>query len=253
MTCSGWRPQSARTLMSGERIMSFANPVPKTFARVKAGLFLALSIPLFGLIGRAGVDDLGANPIETITRSTGWWTLALLLATLSLTPLRRLSGWSWPGRLRRMLGLYAFFYACLHFGTYLILDQFFDWAAIVKDVAKRPYITAGFAAFLGLIPLALTSTDRMIRRLGGKRWKRLHRLVYFIAITGVVHFAWLVKKDLSEPLAFGGVLAFLLGFRLLDAAWKNAARNRPENTPRCPAPKAGRSPVADTMGAGSKH
>jgi sulfoxide reductase heme-binding subunit YedZ len=174
------------------------------------------------LIGNGVLDQLGANPIEKITRTTGYWTLTLLLVTLSATPLRRVLGWPWLGRFRRMLGLFAFFYGCLHFLTYLVLDQFFDWPGIVKDIAKRPYITVGFTAFLLLIPLAVTSTDGMIRRLGGKRWRRLHRLVYVIAIGGVVHFWWLVKKDITAPAADAAILAALLGFRVIDAVRRRA-------------------------------
>jgi sulfoxide reductase heme-binding subunit YedZ len=197
--------------------MNIRNPSPKALIALKRGLFLILLIPLFNLIGNGVLDQLGANPIEKITRTTGYWTLTLLLVTLSATPLRRVLGWIWIGRFRRMLGLFAFFYGCLHFLTYLVLDQFFDWPGIVKDIAKRPYITVGFTAFLLLIPLAVTSTDGMIRRLGGKRWRRLHRLVYVIAIGGVVHFWWLVKKDITAPAADAAILAALLGFRVIDA------------------------------------
>ena len=181
----------------------------------KGLVFLAALIPFVKLAWLGWNDGLGANPIEKITRTTGYWTLTFLLITLTATPLRTLSGWNWPVRWRRMLGLFAFFYACLHFLTYLVLDQFFDWPAIVKDIAKRPYITVGFPAFVMLIPLALTSTNNMVRRLGGKRWKMLHRLVYVIAIAGVVHFWWLVKKDITEPLQFAAVLTLLLGFRFI--------------------------------------
>ncbi len=181
----------------------------------KGLVFLAALIPFVKLAWLGWNDGLGANPIEKITRTTGYWTLTFLLITLTATPLRTLSGWNWPVRWRRMLGLFAFFYACLHFLTYLVLDQFFDWPAIVKDIAKRPYITVGFPAFVMLIPLALTSTNNMVRRLGGKRWKMLHRLVYVIAIAGVVHFWWLVKKDITEPVQFAAVLAVLLGFRFI--------------------------------------
>jgi len=139
--------------------------------------------------------------------------------TLSVTPVRRLTGWNWLIRLRRMLGLFAFFYACLHFFTYVGIDQFFDWRTIVADIAKRPYITVGFASFLLLIPLAVTSTNAMQRRLGGKRWQRLHRLVYVAAAGGVVHYLWLVKKDISQPLLYGLLLVVLLGMRL---AWRFA-------------------------------
>lgn len=181
----------------------------------KGLVFLAALIPFVKLAWLGWNDGLGANPIEKITRTTGYWTLTFLLITLTATPLRTLSGWNWPVRWRRMLGLFAFFYACLHFLTYLVLDQFFDWPAIVKDIAKRPYITVGFPAFVMLIPLAVTSTSNMVRRLGGKRWKMLHRLVYVIAIAGVVHFWWLVKKDITEPLQFAAVLTLLLGFRFI--------------------------------------
>jgi sulfoxide reductase heme-binding subunit YedZ len=184
--------------------------------RLKALVFLAALLPLALLLTAAWQDNLGANPIERITHNTGYWTLTFLLVSLGVTPLRQLSGASWLVRLRRMLGLFAFFYACLHFLTYLVLDQFFDWSAIAKDILKRPYITVGFAAFVLLIPLAVTSTNAMQRRLGGKNWKRLHRLVYLIATAGVVHFAWRVKKDLSRPLLFAGILALLLVLRWIN-------------------------------------
>ncbi|HYE36420.1 protein-methionine-sulfoxide reductase heme-binding subunit MsrQ [Methylocaldum sp.] len=218
--------------------MNIRNPSPKTLTALKRGLFPILLIPLFNLIGNAVLDHLGANPIEKITRTTGYWTLTLLFVTLAVTPLRRISGWPWLGRFRRMLGLFAFFYGCLHFFTYLVLDQFFDWPGIVKDIAKRPYITVGFTAFLLLIPLAVTSTDGMIRRLGGKRWRLLHRLVYVIAILGVVHFWWLVKKDITAPAVDAAILAILLGFRVIYAvrgpgAAANTAANR--TSPRRPA------------------
>ncbi|OZA28038.1 MAG: sulfoxide reductase heme-binding subunit YedZ [Hydrogenophilales bacterium 17-61-9] len=170
-------------------------------------------LPLVRLIVLGFNGDLGANPIEFITRSTGTWTLVGLMLTLSVTPLRRLSGHADLIRYRRMLGLFTFFYAGLHFSTYLWLDQFFDPAAIVKDIIKRPFITVGFTAFVLLIPLAVTSTHAMMRRLG-RRWQQLHRLVYAIAILGVVHYLWLVKKDLTEPLIYGVVLTLLLLMRL---------------------------------------
>ena len=190
----------------------------------KCLVFLAALIPLAKLAWLASHQGLGANPIEKITHTTGYWTLSFLLLTLTATPLRALSGWLWPVRWRRMLGLFAFFYACLHFLTYLVLDQFFDWTAIVKDIAKRPYITVGFAAFVMLTPLAATSTNNMVRRLGGRRWKLLHRLVYLIGILGVVHFWWLVKKDITEPAQFAGVLTLLLGFRVVQAVRKRLVR-----------------------------
>ena len=182
----------------------------------KAGVFLLALLPLLNLINAGLRDNLGANPIEKITHVTGYWTLSFLLIGLSATPLRRLSGWFWPIRLRRMLGLFAFFYACLHFLSYLVLDQFFDWPAIIEDINKRPYITVGFSAFLLLIPLALTSNDYLTRKIGGKNWRRLHSMVYPIAIAGVIHFAWLVKKDLATPLIFAGILTVLLIVRRIN-------------------------------------
>lgn len=186
----------------------------KALARIKIAAFCLALLPLGKLGVNAYLDNLGANPIEKITHVTGFWTLTLLMVTLAATPLRRLSGWTWPIRLRRMLGLFAFGYGSLHLLAYLVLDQFFDWEAIVQDIAKRPYITVGFPAFLLMVPLAVTSTDNMLRRLGGKNWLRLHRLVYPCAVGGVVHYWWLVKKDLSNPLAFASVLAILLGVRV---------------------------------------
>jgi methionine sulfoxide reductase heme-binding subunit len=194
--------------------MKLKNLNNKSIAIIKIIVFLLALIPLAKLGWLAYQDDLGANPIEKVTRTTGYWTLVFLMITLATTPLKKLTGWSWLIRLRRMVGLFAFFYAFLHFSTYLVLDQFFDWESIIKDIAKRPYITVGFPAFLLLIPLAVTSTDGMIRRLGGKRWKLLHRFVYFCAIGGVIHYWWLVKKDLTNPITFALILALLLGFRL---------------------------------------
>ena len=199
--------------------MILKNPNNKTLALVKAIVFLLALIPLARLGLHAYQDELGANPIEKISRTTGYWTLTFLLISLSVTPLRRLLGWSWLVRLRRTLGLFAFFYGSLHFLTYLVLDQFFDWDSIVKDIVKRPYITVGFPAFLLMIPLAVTSTDAMIRRLGGKCWRWLHRLVYLTAVGGVVHNWWLVKKDLTNPITFAVLLGFLLGFRLFSWLW----------------------------------
>ncbi|MCK9605469.1 MAG: sulfoxide reductase heme-binding subunit YedZ [Methylomonas sp.] len=187
----------------------------KTMGRIKLAAFMLALIPLFKLCFSAYLDKLGANPIEKISHITGYWTLTFLLITLTPTPLRRLSGWAWPVRLRRMLGLFAFFYGCLHFLTYLVLDQFFDWDSIVKDIVKRPYITVGFPAFVMMIPLAVTSTDNMIRRLGGKYWRMLHTLIYPSAIGGVVHYWWLVKKDLTNPIIFAALLGVLLAIRVV--------------------------------------
>jgi len=178
----------------------------------KAAVFLASLTPLYCLAYFALTDNLGANPIEVITHWTGDSTIIFLLITLTVTPLRKISGWNDAIKFRRMLGLFAFFYACLHFTTYIWLDQFFDVRGMVKDIAKRPFITVGFASFVLLIPLALTSTTAMVRRLG-KRWQQVHRLVYFAAAGGVIHYWWLVKKDIRWPLTFGVVLALLLAFR----------------------------------------
>ena len=179
----------------------------------KLWLFAACLLPLVRLAILGASGGLGANPIEFITHSTGTWTLVGLLATLSVTPLRRLTGRAGLIRYRRMLGLFAFFYACLHFITYIWLDQFFDLAGIGKDIVKRPFITVGFAAFVLLIPLAATSNHAMMRRLG-RHWQQLHRLIYPIAVLGVIHYVWLVKKDVTQPLLFGAVLALLLAMRL---------------------------------------
>jgi methionine sulfoxide reductase heme-binding subunit len=159
---------------------------------------------------------LGANPIEVITHSTGDWTMRFLLITLAITPLRKLTHQAWLVRYRRMLGLFAFFYGVLHFTTYIWLDKFFNWHAMLEDIDKRRFITVGFLGFVLMIPLALTSTRGWIRRLGGKRWQRLHRLIYISAIAGVVHYMWLVKADLTKPLQYGAILALLLGYRLFE-------------------------------------
>lgn len=180
---------------------------------LKPVVFLLCLIPFAQLAFNAYTGDLGANPIETITRFTGSWCLIILIASLAVTPLRRITGRNELIKFRRMLGLFAFFYAALHFATYMVLDLYFDFPAIVKDVLKRPYITVGFTAFVLMIPLAATSTAGMIRRLG-KRWQLLHYLVYVVAILGVVHFYWLVKADISRPAQYGAVLALLLGYRL---------------------------------------
>ncbi|MDQ6704765.1 MAG: sulfoxide reductase heme-binding subunit YedZ [Acidobacteriota bacterium] len=171
-------------------------------------------------------QDLGANPIEFITHATGTWTLRFLLITLAVTPLRVLAGVPLLIRFRRMLGLFAFFYAVLHFVTYIWLDKFFDMSDILKDIVKRPFITVGFAAFLCLIPLAITSTKGMIRRLGGKRWQRLHRLIYASALLGVVHYYWLVKSDVRLPVLYGTILGTLLLYRIIVWALKSKAPPR---------------------------
>lgn len=190
-------------------------PSPAQFGALKTALFILCLVPLARLGWLGWTDGLGANPIEFVTRHLGTWTLSFLLLTLAVTPLRHLTGWHWLIRLRRLLGLYAFFYATLHFLTYLWLDQFFDWTSIARDIAKRPFITAGFTAFVLLIPLAATSNAAMVKRLGGRRWTRLHRSVYAIAIIAVAHYWWLVKKDITLPLLYAVLLGVLLGLRAL--------------------------------------
>jgi sulfoxide reductase heme-binding subunit YedZ len=185
-------------------------------AGLKVGVFGACLSPLVVLAWQALTDNLGANPIDEITDQTGIWTLRFLLITLAVTPARRLTGWNRLIRFRRMLGLFAFFYGSLHFMTYLWLDQFFAIEEIIADVMERPFITVGFASFVLLIPLAITSTTAMIKRLGGKWWQRLHRLVYAIAIGGVVHYLWLVKADIQQPVIYGSILGGLLACRLWD-------------------------------------
>ena len=195
---------------------------------LKLAVFPAALIPLGRLAWKGFHDGLGANPIEVITHSTGDWTLILILATLSITPLRRLTRQYWLIGIRRMIGLFAFFYAFLHFLTYIWLDKFFDFHEMLKDIAKRPFITVGFSAFVLLIPLALTSTAWSIRRLGGKNWQRLHRLIYATAILGVIHYLWLVKADKRKPLEYGFVLALLLLYRVV--AWALEKRTTSSQT-----------------------
>jgi methionine sulfoxide reductase heme-binding subunit len=173
------------------------------------------SLTPFGILVYRGFhNDLTANPIEMITNWTGFTALTLLMITLAVTPFRRLTGWNEVIRLRRLTGLFAFFYVCLHFLIYIVLDQTFSWTSIVEDIVKRPYITVGFTAFLLLLPLALTSTRGWIRRLG-RRWQKLHRLVYVVGSLGVLHFFWKVKLDTRQPLVFAAILAVLLAVRLV--------------------------------------
>src|SRR5437762_3383177 len=171
--------------------------------------------PVGLLAWKATHDGLGANPLSEITLSTGHWTLYLLLITLAISPLRKITGLNWIIRYRRLLGLFAFFYGCLHLMTYLWFDKFFDVQEIVKDIYKRPFITAGITAWTLMIPLALTSTAWSIRKLGGKRWQVLHRLIYASAIAGVIHYMWLVKADLTKPLQYGAILGVLLLYRIV--------------------------------------
>jgi sulfoxide reductase heme-binding subunit YedZ len=197
---------------------------------LKIPLFVLSLGPALLLVWKALHQDLGPNPIEFITHATGDWTLRFLAITLAVSPLRRLLGLPDLIRFRRMLGLFAFFYGCLHFMTYLWLDKFFDFHEIVKDVWKRPFITAGFVGFVAMIPLALTSTAGSIRRLGGHRWQMLHRLIYLSACAGVIHYYWLVKSDVRLPLLYGSIVLLLLAERVI-AAWRKSAAKRLRSTP----------------------
>jgi len=191
-------------------------PPREKFVRLlKLLVFVICLGPAFVLTWKGFHNRLGANPIDVITRTTGHWTLTFLLITLGVTPVRRITSMAWLIRFRRMLGLYAFFYSSLHLMTYVWLDKFFDIHDMLHDIARRRFITAGMTAWTLMLPLALTSTAGWIRRLGGKRWRMLHRLIYFSAAAGVIHFIWLVKADLRRPLTYGAVLAALLAFRLL--------------------------------------
>ena len=193
-----------------------AGPGGQASAAVRYGkplVFLLCLLPLALLVWRIAAGRLGANPVEAVLHFTGAWGLRLLLVTLAITPLRRLTGRGWLLRFRRMLGLFAFFYVVLHVTVYLVLDRGLAWDEIVTDLSKRPYIMVGFAAFVLLMPLAVTSTRGWVRRLG-RRWQLLHRSVYLIAVLGVLHFLWLVKADLREPLIYAAVLAVLLAARV---------------------------------------
>ena len=192
-------------------------PTPRQLTGIKAVVFALCLMPLGHFIYGVVTDSLGANPIEAVTRGLGDWALRLLLVTLAVTPLRRLTGLNWLLRLRRMLGLFTFFYAVLHMLTYVWLDQFFAWGFILKDITKRPFITVGFLSFVLLIPLAVTSTNAMMKRLG-RNWTRLHRAVYAIGVLAVLHFWWMVKADIREPALYAGILALLLGLRVVWAA-----------------------------------
>jgi len=192
--------------------------------RTKVAVFLLCLIPFGELVWRIIKSELGANPVEFLQHATGDWTLRFLVFTLCITPFRKLLNLPDLIRFRRMLGLFAFFYVSLHFLTYLGPDQAFDLAAMWKDVAKRPFITVGFAAFVSLIPLAITSTAGWIRRIGGKRWQMLHRLIYFAAVCGVIHYYWLVKSDVRKPVFYGALVAILLAWRL--GSWFSKRRNQ---------------------------
>jgi sulfoxide reductase heme-binding subunit YedZ len=192
----------------------------------KVLVFLLCLAPLFRLGWRVWNQDVTANPTEFIQHFTGDWALRLIVATLGVTPLRKLAGVPDLIRFRRMIGLFAFFYACLHLLTYLWLDKLFDVPAMLKDVGRRPFITAGLAAFACLVPLALTSTAGWIRRLGGKRWQRLHSLVYVTAMAAVAHYYWLVKSDIRQPVLYGTLVALLLAWRVVSRVVHNGALRR---------------------------
>lgn len=183
-------------------------PTQTQVKQIKRLLFFVCLIPLIRLFWLGYQDDLGANPVEFIEHSTGYWALFILLATLSLTPIRLVTKTAWVMQLRRMLGLFMFFYACVHLVIYIVLDYSLLWDEIYLDIIDHPYIIVGLLAFVLSIPLAVTSTNKMIKRLG-KKWKTLHKSVYLVAVLGVVHFWWLVKKDIREPLLFAAVLALL--------------------------------------------
>ena len=190
----------------------------------KVAVFLICLIPFADLLWRFIRSDLGINPVETLQHGTGDWTIRFIVFTLCITPFRKLFKLPDLIRFRRMLGLFAFFYVCLHFLTYLGPDQSFDLSGMWKDVAKRPFITVGFAAFVSLIPLAITSTAGWIRRIGGKRWQMLHRLIYFAAVCGVVHYYWLVKSDVRKPLFYGALVGILILWRLGDWLFKRRSQ-----------------------------
>lgn len=210
---------------------------PNQIEKIKIVLFAVCLLPLARLFYGALNHGLGANPIEFIQRFLGAWTFNFLLITLAVTPLRKLTGWHWLIRLRRMLGLFAFFYATLHLLNWLVLDNFFEWRAIAADILKRPYITVGFAAFVLLVPLAATSSNAMVRRLGGRRWQNLHRSIYAVAILGVVHYWWLVKKDVTWPLIYGVMVAILLGARALSRDRERRLQHAGARGPAIPQPR----------------
>ena len=189
----------------------------RTRIAVKTVVWVLCLLPLVVLAYRAAAGDLTANPISFLTNWLGQWTFRLLLATLALTPLRVLLRTSWQISLRRLLGLFTFFYACLHFSVWILVDHFFNWDQMVIDIVKRRYITVGMLALALLVPLAVTSTQGMVKRLGGVNWRRLHRLVYVIGMLAALHFLWLAKKGRTDQYLYAAILAMLLGIRVLDA------------------------------------
>jgi len=218
---------ASQLLSDGKHVFDFSYWVmsKRPLLLFKTGLHILCVAPLLVLVYALFMDQLGANPLEVFIRRLGEWGLQLLLVTLCMTPLRELLGSPWPIQVRRLLGLWSFVYLVLHFMSYLWLEQFFDWSEIGRDILKRPFITFGMLAMLGLLPLALTSTRAMQRRLG-RRWQRLHRLIYPVAILGVLHFFWLVKADLLRPAVFALCLVMLLGYRI----WRNWPSARAVNS-----------------------
>jgi sulfoxide reductase heme-binding subunit YedZ len=202
---------------------------------LKAAAWVLCLLPLLFLLHRAWTDDLGANPISFVTNWLGQWTFRLLLVSLAITPLRIVAGLAWPVSLRRLLGLFAFFYACLHFSVWILLDHFFNWDQMLADIVKRRYITVGMLALLLLIPLAVTSTKGMVKRLGGATWRRVHRLVYLVGVLASLHFIWLAKKVRSDQYVYAAIVALLLGIRLWDSL-RRRLRRREKSVAARPAP-----------------
>ena len=198
-------------------------PVPLRRRVIKPLVFVAACVPLAWIVGDLVFGGYHADPVALTLNRLGFWTLTLLAATLSATPARIVLGLSWPTLVRRMLGLFAFFYASLHLGTYVVIDQGLNLHDILADVAKHPFVTVGFTGYLLLVPLAVTSTNGWIRRLGGRGWRRLHRLVYAVAAAGVIHFVWRVKADKSTPYLFAGVFGMLFAVRIVDWARRRSA------------------------------
>jgi methionine sulfoxide reductase heme-binding subunit len=195
----------------------------------KALLFINGLVPLALLLWDVYRKQVGANPLEFVTRTTGMLTLVFLMITLALTPVRKITGLNWLVKFRRMLGLYAFFYGCLHLLTYIWFDRFFNVPSMVRDIAQRPFIAVGMTAFFLMLPLAITSTTKMVKRLGGKRWGKLHKLVYVAGVAGVVHYWMLVKSDTRLPLTFGFILMLLLGHRLFVKFYPPETPNPPRS------------------------
>lgn len=195
---------------------------------IRPALWLLVIVPAIVLAAQLLLDQLGAEPIEALEHASGKWTLRFLAASLAITPLMRFTGWGWMLAQRRFLGLAAFFWAMGHLSVYIVLDQFFDWPAIAEDILKRIYITLGMLAFVLMIPLALTSTKSSIRKLGGKRWNQLHRLVYVSAIAGCIHFLWAVKKDLTEPMLYVSVFVVLFALRFI---FRKPRPRKPKSVP----------------------